>query len=170
MRQYAAKYIEVKPESRSLDLAFSGSPVTKLLPTEAHSGQRFWWSNRGDSTDSMLTREVDLTKVNAATLRFWTWFDIEKGWDYAYVEVSENGGAMWSILPGTHASRDDPLGNSYGPGYTGKSGDSGVPRWIEETVDLTPYAGKKVLLRFEYITDEAVNSNEIGRASCRERV
>ena len=159
VRQYAAKYIEVKPESRSVELAFSGSPVTKLLPTEAHSGQRFWWSNRGDSTDSTLTRGVDLSQVTAATLRFWTWFDIEKGWDYAYVEVSEDGGATWTILPGTHASRDDPLGNSYGPGYTGKSGEGGAPQWEQESVDLTPYAGKKVLLRFEYITDEAVNSD-----------
>ena len=30
---------------------------------------------------------------------------------------------------------------------------------MQESVDLTPYAGKKVLLRFEYITDEAVNSD-----------
>ena len=28
---------------------------------------------------------------------------------------------------------------------------------MEEEVDLTPFAGEKILLRFEYITDEGVN-------------
>ncbi|HLE80251.1 MAG TPA: hypothetical protein VJA25_03055, partial [Dehalococcoidia bacterium] len=32
------------------------------------------------------------------------------------------------------------------------------PAWVEESIDLSPYAGKLVNLRFEYITDEAVNN------------
>ncbi|NTU57045.1 MAG: hypothetical protein HGA79_12425, partial [Anaerolineales bacterium] len=45
-----------------------------------------------------------------------------------------------------------PSGNSYGWGYTGATGD-----WIEETVDLSKFPGQKVQIRFEYITDAAVN-------------
>jgi len=30
---------------------------------------------------------------------------------------------------------------------------------VEESIDLSPFAGQKILLRFEYITDEAVNLN-----------
>jgi len=30
--------------------------------------------------------------------------------------------------------------------------------WIQEEVDLSKYAGQKVTLRFEYVTDEAVNA------------
>ena len=30
---------------------------------------------------------------------------------------------------------------------------------MQEEIDLTPYAGKKVLVRFEYVTDEAVNND-----------
>jgi len=29
--------------------------------------------------------------------------------------------------------------------------------WIEESVDLSDYSGKKIWLRFEYVTDAAVN-------------
>jgi bacillopeptidase F (M6 metalloprotease family) len=47
---------------------------------------------------------------------------------------------------------EDPSGNSYGWGYNGVSGG-----WIEESVDLSIYAGKIVQLRFEYVTDAAVN-------------
>ncbi len=59
-------------------------------------------------------------------------------------------------LSGHHpAHADNPSGNSYGWGYNGLSGGSGV--WIEETVDLSSYAGEVVQLRFEYITDAAVH-------------
>ena len=53
------------------------------------------------------------------------------------------------------AHADNPSGNSYGWGYNGLSGGSGV--WFEETVDLSSYAGEVVQLRFEYITDAAVH-------------
>ena len=79
------------------------------------------------------------------------WFDIEEGWDYAYVEVSPDGGETWTILEGEHTTDDNPVGNSYGHGYTGAS--SG---WLKERVDLTPFVGSKMLVRFEYITDAAV--------------
>jgi hypothetical protein len=31
------------------------------------------------------------------------------------------------------------------------------PQWTQDQVDLTPYARKKILVRFEYITDDAYN-------------
>ena len=54
-------------------------------------------------------------------------------------------------MEGEHTTTDNPSGNAYGPGYTGESGD-----WLRETIDLTPYARAPVLLRFEYVTDDAV--------------
>ena len=50
---------------------------------------------------------------------------------------------------------NDPNGSNYGWGYTGKSG--GGPEWIQEDVDISKFAGQKVQLRFEYITDAAIN-------------
>ena len=41
---------------------------------------------------------------------------------------------------------------SYGPGYTGKSDG-----WVQEEIDLTAYSGKRVLLRFEQVTDDATS-------------
>jgi hypothetical protein len=37
------------------------------------------------------------------------------------------------------------------------SGGGESPVWVEEEIDLTPFAGKEILLRFEYVTDDAVN-------------
>lgn len=159
VHQYAAKYIEVKPDKGSASVTFAGSPVVHLLPTQPPGGRSFWWSNRGDSIDTTLTREFDLSGISSATLRFKAWYDIEKGWDYAYVVISEDGGATWTVASGSQASAENPLGQSYGPGYTGTSGGGKDPRWVQESIDLTPYARKKILVRFEYVTDEAVNDN-----------
>ncbi|HEX2996741.1 MAG TPA: hypothetical protein VHP14_18105, partial [Anaerolineales bacterium] len=47
---------------------------------------------------------------------------------------------------------DNPAGNSYGWGYNAQT--SG---WKTEEVDLSKFAGKKVQIRFEYVTDAALN-------------
>jgi len=99
-----------------------------------------------------LTREFDLRDVAAATLRYWTWYDIEPDWDYAYVLASTDGGERWDILRTPRSVETDPYGESYGPAYTGASGG-----WVEEAIDLAAYAGRRVAIRFAYITDDAVN-------------
>jgi hypothetical protein len=100
---------------------------------------------------------VDLTGADAATLRFSAWYNIEDGWDYAYVAVSTDGGETWQLLPGRHTTDENPVGNAFGVGWTGISGGGDAPVWVDEEVDLTPFAGEEVLLRFEYVTDDAVN-------------
>jgi hypothetical protein len=100
-----------------------------------------------------LTREFDLSGISGpVTLTYHTWYDLEQDFDYLYLEVSEDGGATWQITSTPSGTADDPTGSSYGWGYNGVSNG-----WIEENVDLSQYAGKKILVRFEYITDPAVN-------------
>ena len=156
VHQYAADYIELTGD-RPLRFSFTGSTQVGLMGTQAHSGKYLWWSNRGDDSDMTLTREFDLTGVQKATLEYWCWYDIEEDWDYAYVEVSTDGGKTWEILTTPSGTPENPNGNSFGWGYTGRSGGKSKAEWIQEKVDLTPYAGKRVLVRFEYITDDAVN-------------
>ncbi|MFN3762220.1 MAG: hypothetical protein ACK4WK_03340 [Anaerolineae bacterium] len=156
VHQYAADYIELKGD-RPLRFSFTGSTQVRLMDTSAHSGKYLWWSNRGDDSDMTLTRAFDLTGVQKATLEYWCWYDIEEDWDYAYVEVSTDGGRTWEILTTPSGTPENPNGNSFGWGYTGRSGGGSKAEWIQEKVDLTPYAGKKILVRFEYITDDAVN-------------
>jgi hypothetical protein len=158
VRQYAADYLELALASGDFQVHFRGNPSVRLLPNQAHSGQTQWWANRGDSIDTTLTREFDLSNLERATLEFWTWFDLEKPWDYAYVQVSRDGGRTWTVLPGQHTTSDNPLGNSFGPAYTGKSGGGQGPIWVQEHIDLSPFTGGRILLRFEYVTDEAVNN------------
>jgi immune inhibitor A len=147
--QYGTDYLSVSGDPGQA-FRFDGSDdVTIGIPNKDGA---FWWSGRSDGIDSRLTREVDLTGQAAAALTFDTWYDTENGWDYAYVAASTDGGSTWKTLPGQHTTTKNPVGAAYGPGYTGNS--SG---WVPETVDLGAYAGKKILLRFELINDEATN-------------
>ncbi|MCL4396542.1 MAG: immune inhibitor A [Chloroflexi bacterium] len=159
MNEYAANYYTLQPAGGDVTLYFTGTTTARLLPVGAHSGQWDWYSNRADLADMTLTRPFDLSGVDKATLSYWTWYDIEQGFDYAYVEASTDGGKTWDILAGNHSSTVNPNGASYGPAYTGvsASSDQAPAQWIQDQVDLTPYARKKILVRFEYITDDAFN-------------
>jgi len=151
VHQYGADYIEITCAG-NYTLSFSGATRTGLLPAEPYSGNYVFWSNRGDESDMTLTREFDFTQTSAPiSMNYRVWYDIEKDWDYLYVEASEDG-KSWTILTTPSGTDTDPSGNSYGWGYTGATGS-----WVEESVDLSAYAGKQVFIRFQYVTDAAIN-------------
>lgn len=154
INQYATDYFTLRQLEgyTTLDISLGAPPTTNLIPTTAASGDWFWYSNRGDTSDLTLTRAFDLTAVAEATLTYNAWYQIEEGWDYAYVMVSTDGGATWDILPAPGTTTYNPHGNAYGPGYTGDSGG-----WFAAEISLDAYAGQDVLVRFEVITDDAVN-------------
>lgn len=150
VHQFAADYLEIEPPAGGGVFHLDGADEVSIgIPA---TDGAFWWSNRGDAIDSRLTHEFDLTGIDRATLRFSTWFDIEEGWDYAYVAVSTDDGLTWQAAPGGQTTAYDPVGAAYGPGYTGNSGG-----WVQEEIDLSAFAGRKILLRFEYVTDDATN-------------
>ncbi len=157
VHQHATDYIEVNGDE-SLTFSFTGSTQIGLVNTSAYSGRYFWWSNRGDDSDVTLTRSFDLSAADQPlTLTFWTWYDIEEDWDYAYVEISADDGQTWNILETPSGTGTNPNGNSFGWAYTGRSGGGNRAEWIQEAIDISAYAGQEVLIRFEYITDDAVN-------------
>ena len=153
VKSYGANYVVTSSGSGRMTVEFKGEATTSLLSEAPHSGDTCWWSNQGDSIDSTLTRNVDLRSVNSASLTFWVSYHIEESWDYAYVVVSNDDGSTWDILDTERAINFNPNGNGYGAGLTGKS-----LGWVQDSVDLSEYAGEQVLLRFEYITDDAVFS------------
>ena len=151
--QFSAEYIRVNAGPDPIRIVFQSPTHVPLLPTEV-GAEGCWWSNVGDSIDSRLTRPLDLSDTPDATLSYEVWYELETDWDYAYLQVSTDDGETWEILETAHTSSTDPLGNSFGPGYTGESNE-----WLLETIDLSEYSGQRVLLRFQYITDDAINGS-----------
>jgi len=122
-----------------------------------HSGSYMWWSNNDVNWgDSRLEQDFDLSgAAGDVELTFWTDYVIEELWDYAFVEVSTDGGSTWMQLPDEDGitTNDDPFGRlvDYGGLQNGITGNSGG--WIQMRFDLTAYSGSTVKLRFRYATD-----------------
>jgi immune inhibitor A len=153
VKQYGADYIKITCPG-SYTLKFEGASQVGVVAENAYSGKYAFWSNRGDESDMTLTRTFDFSQASGPiTLKYRTWYDLEKDFDYLYL-VASSDGTHWEILKTPSGTDSDPSGNSYGWGYTGQSGS-----WIEESIDLSRFAGKKVQLRFEYVTDLAVNAD-----------
>ncbi len=152
--QFATDYLTLANFSgkSTLTISLDAPAAVGLIPTAAPSGSHFWYSNRGDMSNSRLTRAFDLSGVTAATLDYKLWYDNEEDWDYGYVMVSDDDGVSWDVLPTAHTTENDPQHVAYGAGYTGSSNG-----WVDESVALDAYAGEQILVRFELITDDAVN-------------
>jgi hypothetical protein len=155
--QFGTTYYRIST-SQPATFNFQGGTSVPYVGAEPTGTPDEWWSNRGDSIDSTLTRPVDLTSLSAASLSFSAWYDAERDFDYAYAEISTDNGATWTTLATKDTTKTNPNGQNYGNGFTGTSGGT-TPGWVHETADLRPFVGKKVLLRFEYVTDDSYNGD-----------
>jgi hypothetical protein len=152
---YGTQYYQVD-NSGPVVVSFTGSTLARLTPLDPPNGQFVWYSNRGDESEFSLTRSFDLTGLDKATLNYKIWYELEEFFDFAYVEVSTDGGESWQVLETAHGTSEDPKTTSYGIGYTGATIE-----WLEESIDLSPYAGQAIQLRFEVITDLSTNRDGI---------
>ncbi|MFH2037371.1 MAG: M14 family zinc carboxypeptidase, partial [Candidatus Zixiibacteriota bacterium] len=114
-----------------------------------------FYSGQGSNLNRTITILDPITVVSGDSLKFDTWYNIEEGWDYAYVEITFNG-VDYNKLPGNITTTDNLYGNNLGNGITGYSGG-----WVAARFDLSNYAGLTVGLRLSYRTDSYVDEEGI---------
>ena len=149
--QYGAQYYVLPPTHRgALEITLQGTPSVRMISNVPFNSAAEWWSNQYDYMDSTLTRSFDLTHVKGkhAALNFAAWFDLARG-NAAYVEASTDG-KNWTPLQGLYTTN-----TAWGNGYTGMSGNLSTAQWVQESVNLNRYVGKRVWLRFETVTGRA---------------
>ncbi len=152
VKQYGVDMIEYDCSGK-LTMQIDGSNIVKIVPMDPYSGKYAFWSNKGDDSDISLTRKFDLSGTSGAvSMSYYTWYDIEVDYDYVYVLTSRDG-ENWDFVNTAHGTSDNPTGGNLGWGYNGQT-----EGWIQETIDLSAFAGEDVYVRFEYITDAAVNA------------
>jgi immune inhibitor A len=130
------------------------------------AGGNFYHSGAGNDLDNNMTRAITLG-TGPISLSFQARYQIETCWDYAYVEVSTDGGATFKSIPTSASTNDNENGQNFGNGITGTSGSAkvcdqlGNPVWVPVTADLSAYANSTIQLRFRYWTDGAVAGDGI---------
>ncbi len=144
-----AEYNTKNPQALVVELPKKEVTTPVVKPA---NGAKQWWSGRGDDLKNTLTRSVDLTGKSKASLELSGWWDIEQDYDYAYAEVSTDGGASYTPIDGTADGAALPRDASGAPALTGASG-----AYKKLVYSLDAYAGKKIDLRFRYQTDGGVN-------------
>lgn len=155
VHQYAAAYYDILPSTRhhgTLTITLNGAPSVPLVENASYQGHNQWWSNRGSNLDSTLTHNFDLSHLRGkhVALQFAIWFDLARKQGYAFVEASLDG-QHWTALKAQHTSEED-FGLGRVNAYIGTSGGGAAPEWLQESVDLSPYAGHRVQVRFETLS------------------
>jgi immune inhibitor A len=131
------------------------------------AGSYFYHSGAGNNLDNNMTRPITLG-AGPITLSFQARYHIETCWDYAYVEVSTDGGANFAPVQTSASTNDNENGQNFGFGITGTSGSPkvcdqfGTPAWVPVTADLSAFANQTIQLRFRYWTDGAVVGQGFG--------
>lgn len=145
--------IQLNSASQTGEVIRVNLPDLEIPITTPVSGEYVYWSGKGvDGTNlyHTLTTTVDLSSATNPAFQFKAWYDIEEGWDFAYVQVKEVDSEIWTIIPGNiTTSNHDPEAEIIVPhGLTGTSDG-----WVDIYFDLSQYNGKEVEIQLVYATD-----------------
>ena len=135
-------------------LSFTGAKELPPLPLAwtivnddpDRPGNPVLFSGNANNTDASAVTPVTVPTADP-TLRFLAKYGAEFGFDYGYVQVSTDGGATYTTIPGDKTI-DAPLG----PGLNGTT-----TGFEPHSYDLSAYAGQSVLIAFRYVSDGGVN-------------
>ncbi len=117
-------------------------PNKKVPGIQPEFGEKYYYSTKGDDLDTVLETPVfDLTNATSANFDYKQWYQVEFDYDYLNVDaVTEDGKSVTLDTIGDE--------NTAGSGYETSQG-----KWEDKTLDLSQFAGKKVKLVFNYVTD-----------------
>lgn len=160
LNQLGVDYIDLDL-SGTVGLTFAGQTFATLVSDPPPGDSLFWYAPPGNSSRSSLVAEADLTGLPAPTLSFDAWYDLEAGWDFAYVSVSVDDGLTWELV-----TPEPAVAGTYGPALGGLSAQDGtVPGWLPHKVSLSRYAGLPVRIRLDVLSDPEGLSAGLGLAN-----
>jgi len=94
------------------------------------------------SCGESLTLKDPVQVADGDVFTFMTMYELSKGYEYVYVQVSTDGENFVS-LPGNITTDENPWGYNQGNGITGMK-----TKWTEAQFDLSAYVGQSIWIRF----------------------
>jgi immune inhibitor A len=156
LSRYGEKY--TLDESSTVDVKNNQAikvnlPQYRFDTVTPKDGEFEWYGGKADEIDYSLGKSVSLPESDNITFSFDTNYVIEEGWDFAFVQISEDNGKTWTSLASDKMTSEAssqlyPTMGEYLPGYTGNSNG-----WINDSLDLSDYSGKDIMIQFRYMTD-----------------
>ena len=146
------------PATKQAQALFTVLPdTTKTFSVGApYAGSWQFYSTLGDDLETTMSK----TGISGTALSAKVNYEMEAEYDYAYLEVSTNGGSTWTPIttsrsdaPG-HTGHDPDGNNPSGKGITGSTNGA----WVDLTATLPTGTNA---IRFRYDTDPAVTENGI---------
>jgi hypothetical protein len=150
VNQFGADYLKVNA-ANGFDMHFDGDDLIRLLDVPATEGDFVMWSMHEAYSVSRLMKEFDLRDVEGrVTLDFDIWYDLDESDEFVMLMISTDEGKNWTSVRSlfNRVDSDDDFyywaGNSEG--------------WKREKIDLTQFSGEKVLVRFESLFSEQLET------------
>ena len=158
LRDGSGEYLSASQIDR---VSFDGANTLPPLPIDwvidpdppGQPGDPALYSTDADSRNSVIVQQVDVPAGAAPELTFDAAWDLETTFDFAYVQITDDGGETYTSLECTDTV-DDTTGGNVGPGFGhGFNGFDDTPTFAPQACDLTPWAGQTVGLAFRYFSD-----------------
>jgi hypothetical protein len=102
----------------------------------------------------VLKDPIDLGNAVYASLSFWAQWDIEAGYDYVQVFVSDDNGGTWTPMEGKYTHP----GNSY-QAFGEPLFDGTQATWVKEEISLEHFLGSEIKIKFVLISDSYVTGD-----------
>ncbi|MFI5933092.1 peptidase M6 immune inhibitor A [Actinoplanes sp. NPDC051494] len=150
-----ADYVPLGPGAKLRTVKFRGDRTLPPQPLRwtvvtndpNRAGNPVLFSGNGNSTDASAVTPVTVPAGSPA-LTFLAKYGAEEGYDYGYVVVSTDGGRTYTAIPGNKT-----VTGPRGPAINGATVGFEPHRY-----DLSAYAGRSILLGFQYISDANTNN------------
>ncbi|MBT2692587.1 immune inhibitor A domain-containing protein [Bacillus sp. ISL-55] len=116
-------------------------PKKKVEGIKPAFGEKYYYSTKGDDLHTALETPVfDLADATTATFDYKAWYEVEFDYDYVYVKAVTEDGTKTTL---------DVIGDE----NTAGGMETTQGEWEDKSYDLSQFAGQKVQLVFEYVTD-----------------
>ncbi|MEH7884055.1 immune inhibitor A domain-containing protein [Bacillus sp. JJ1609] len=128
-------------KSKNAGIVKVNLPKKEVKGIQPEFGSKYYYSQKGDDLHTALeTPEFDLTNAANAEFTYKANYEVEFDYDYVYVTAVTADGEEVEL---------DKIGDT----NVADGMDTTNDEWADVKYDLSQFAGKKVKLVFEYVTD-----------------
>ncbi|WP_442970863.1 immune inhibitor A domain-containing protein [Rossellomorea sp. LJF3] len=134
---------EAATKGTNNDVVKVNLPKKEVQGIKPAFGEKYYYSTKGDDLNTTLVSpEFDLTNATTASFDFKTLYEVEFEYDYLYVTAKTASGKEVEL---------DVIGDDDTNADTTAETTNG--EWVDKSYDLSQFAGEKVTLEFNYVTD-----------------